>query len=964
MTATRTSSAARLPSTPPDSRAAEIVRGLLALVCTLAVAIGVPVGLWAAFQEPWPSTAPTTDWLTAPITTETILEVLAAVVWLAWLHFVLCLAVEFVAEVRGRGFGPRVPGGGVGTQALARRIVATVVLVSGAAGVTVPTASAALADSASSAAVQTVERDGAGKRTAAGPVAERQQGTPQHRQQQPGAAAALRADQELRYYKVDPPDGRNYDTLWDIAQRYLGNGLRYKEIVALNRDIVQPDGTALTNPDLIQPGWMLRLPGDAEGTGLLVADPTSPTIAPTHGQPALPDADVVEAAAPAGDRGGEPEQQARGAGGRDTDVDRAAPPGGDGAAGDAGSGAEDDNLLPAEAAPLLGIAGGLLAAGLLSALRRRRGWDQGPRGGGGGRPLDTELALRAGADAPNAALLDRALRAWTSDWSQGAVPAPAQCAVSPGGVAVSFVAAPEVDTPVPWQAERDGRVWTLRRDAGRRLPAANASLGPLPALVTIGRREDDSLLFVDLESLAGVVAVGGDPTVARDIAISWALEVATHVWADRRRVTLVGFADDVDLLAPDAVRRVDDLDVVIEQVGAMARRQQQACARLGVDSVRTGRAARPDARLWTHELVVCSGVPDVSHLEQLELLASDPRQAVSVVVVGDQREAAVRMAASSPGRLWCGPLGVDVHAQRLTVEACRGLVDLFSQAATTDASGGPSDPRDPLAGMAVDVVDPTTLDLSVRQPVEIGVLGPVAVEADGPVEEGRRELLTEIVVRVATQPEGVHPQVLASAVWPRGVTTAVRDAAYDKARAWMGTTATGADRLALVDGRWRLDPDGVRFDWASFRTLVNESAVPGADTVERLEQAFDLVRGTPWDDLPAGRYSWLAHTGLEADSLVAVVVVARRLAALHAERGDTEASRSTLERGLAVAPAAEELWQDQLRLVHRLGAVEGVREVADAMYATLAREGSPVGAGPKTDALVDELLPGYRRSAA
>jgi len=958
VTPTRTPSTARLPSTPPGSRAGEIVRGLLTLVGTLAVVLAVPVVLWTAFQEPWPSTAPTTKWLTDPITTGTILEVLAVVVWLAWLHFVLCLVVEVVSEVRGRGFAPRVPGAGVGTQALARRVVAAVVLVSGTAGVTVPTASAVLNDASPTAVVQTAQREEPGERTHAAPVV-----VEQHAPAQSGAAAALEADQERRYYQVNPPDGRNYDTLWDIAARYLGDGLRYKEIVALNRDVVQPDGTTLVNPDLIQPGWMLRPPADAQGEGLLVADPTSPTVAPLRGQPAAPDPDMVEAAAPVGAPAGGHDRANTGGSGRDASVDGARPAAGGGprVADPHGSAAVD--LLPAEAAPLLGIAGGLLAAGLLSALRRRRGWDRGPRGGGG-RSLDTELALRAGSDAPNAALLDRALRAWTKDWSQGPVPAPAQCAVSTGGVAVSFAGSPEVDAPAPWQSERAGRVWTLRRDATRRLPAGVDALGPLSALVTVGRRDDESLLLVDLESLPGVVAVGGDASVARDVAISWGLEVATHAWADRRRVTLVGFADDLDLLAPDAVRRVDDLDVVIEQVGAMARRQQQACTRLGVDSVRTGRAARPDARLWTHELVVCSGVPDASHLDHLQRLASDPRQAVSVVVVGDQREAVVRVAASSEGRLWCGPLGVDVHAQRLTVAACRGLVDLFSQAATTEASGGPHDPHDPTAAMSVDAVDPTTLDLSVRQPVEIGVLGPVAVEADGPVEEDRRDLLSEIVVHVATHPDGVHPQVLASAVWPRGVDDDVRDLAYDQARAWLGATAAGADRLAVVDGRWRLDPDGVRFDWAVFRSLVNASTAPGDDPVQRLGQALDLVRGTPWDDLPAGRYSWLVHTGLEADVAVAVVAVARRLAALLADRGDADEADATLERGLAVAPAAEELWQDRLRLAHRRGGAAPARVVADAMYATLARHGSPVGAGPHTDALVDQLLPGYRRSAA
>ena len=49
------------------------------------------------------------------------------------------------------------------------------------------------------------------------------------------------------------------DTLWGIAASKLGSGARWQEIYNLNKDVI-------SNPDLIQPGWKLKLPKYAKGT--------------------------------------------------------------------------------------------------------------------------------------------------------------------------------------------------------------------------------------------------------------------------------------------------------------------------------------------------------------------------------------------------------------------------------------------------------------------------------------------------------------------------------------------------------------------------------------------------------------------------------------------------------------------------------------------------------------------------
>ena len=76
---------------------------------------------------------------------------------------------------------------------------------------------------------------------------------------------------------VQPPVGRFHQSLWEIAQQYLGDGRRYREIFELNSGLVQPDGSKLTSASLIRPGWVLHMPRDARGPGIeVVTTPAQP----------------------------------------------------------------------------------------------------------------------------------------------------------------------------------------------------------------------------------------------------------------------------------------------------------------------------------------------------------------------------------------------------------------------------------------------------------------------------------------------------------------------------------------------------------------------------------------------------------------------------------------------------------------------------------------------------------------
>ncbi|MGJ9414310.1 BTAD domain-containing putative transcriptional regulator [Aeromicrobium sp. CF4.19] len=926
----------RLPSiTHVPSRGAQVAKGLAALVGAAIVVVGVPLALLSAFGPPWPDEVPTIEWLTRPTTIEAMLSVLAVVVWLAWAHFVVCLVVEAVAERRRRGLAPQVPGGGVGTQALARRIIATIVLMAGTTSVGMGTASAAAAPQAAETAVtasvlpeaasfaEAPTQEQVGLDSAALPELDDLQSATDH-DVEAGATT---------YYDVKPPNGRHYDTLWDIADRYLGNGLRYKEIWQLNEGVTQPDGRVMTNADLIHPGWVMKMPEDASGPGLKVVE---------HAPPATADESDAGASSAPG-----PEAAAD------------AVPASQGGAASVVDG--DGPLVRSEWQPFFGVAGGLALAGAFLGLRRHRAANPGsgsrwslrraerpdptdptptpPTPGGG---------LQEEADVDGASWLDRALR---SLGGASGLPAPARVSYGEAGVALSFDEDPSVPAPAGWAAPRP-TTWTLGRDAA----VTGSGHSPLPGLVTVGRRDDESLLLLDLESRAGVVALDGDDAVARGLALSIALDTATHPWADDRRVTLVGFADDVTSAGLGALRRSDDLGRVLESLDNVARHQRQACRSAGAADVRQARRMVPDAD-WTYHLVVCSGLPADADLAQLRALAEDPMVSLGVVVVGNDRDSALRLISRSDGRINAPHLGIDVAAQVLDVEAVRSLASLFAP-----RDGG----RRPTLDQLVDVLETEdeVTDASSAVLAEVDVLGSVRVRAQGEADTEREPLLTELLTLLALHPQGVHANRISAALWPRGVDAELRDSALRQLGAWLGTSEDGAPVLMEESGVWRLTPGTVRLDWDAFREALNRAANDGRNRESHLRTALGLVRGPAFDDVPAQRYAWLEGMTTQADVALAVELTVQALAESSTSRGDLAAADGSLQRGLALLPANEELWRSRLWLAESRGESVDLASLIDEMYTEIAEHGSPVGASPATDALVDELVPGYRSSVA
>ncbi|MFV2084170.1 S8 family serine peptidase [Micromonospora sp. LOL_021] len=70
------------------------------------------------------------------------------------------------------------------------------------------------------------------------------------------------------YYTVMASYQGKPETLWSVAERFLGDAERAGEILELNTGRQQPDGGRLTDPSQLNEGWHLVLPWDAIGTGL------------------------------------------------------------------------------------------------------------------------------------------------------------------------------------------------------------------------------------------------------------------------------------------------------------------------------------------------------------------------------------------------------------------------------------------------------------------------------------------------------------------------------------------------------------------------------------------------------------------------------------------------------------------------------------------------------------------------
>lgn len=912
---------------------ADIAIGLLAVVLLAALTIGVPAALVMIIGLPIPKSMPSMSVLTGQLDVLTILKILSVVVWLAWLQLVWCVIVEIRAAVRNVGVPSRVPLSG-GTQSVAHRLVTAALLLFSAAAALSPAVSQLAAAPQPAHSISAQAMPGA-VGSAAVTAAELTQ-APQ---------SAQHAHQAQKLYVVTPPQGRYHESLWEIAQHHLGDGRRYKEIFELNKDRVQPDGSRLTIASLIRPGWVLQMPGDAFGPGIQ-------TVAQHQAQ---------QHAQQTGTQGADHQQMAGQhgqQGGADTVIMNRT---GGGFNGASQGGAAHQQQAPA-AWPYELSAASLLAAGVLAALgrnRRERLWQ---RGFGrrlvapAGDAAMAEAALRVGADDPAVQLLDTSLRQLSAGLARHGKTPPTVFAAHLGGEHLDLWIAPaDPEPPAPWQAVDGGQVWRLPVAAAASLDGAGA-LAPYPGLVSLGMN-DTGRIMVDLEVAHGLIALRGPADTVQSALAALAVELVTNRWSDRMRVTLVGFGEGLDLIAPDRVVLAGTLEEALPELERRGAELDGQLSAWGIDSVLTGRSVMNNADAWAPHYLIMGVPPTPEQAERLLAVArTRHRTALGLVVAGDVPGASWTWDVTAEGRLQAGVLGFDVAAQLLPAAQYSAVVSLFR-----DSHGDA-----PLTPPAVGEAPAAHLQPGAPVVVEVGLLGPAIVSAPGPVEPDRLAQATELVAYLAAHPAGVHMNVLSGALWPRGVTQEVRDAAVARVRRWLGTDHAGQANLVTdPDGRLRLGPD-VRVDWRVFRGFIARAS-QGADAAtaaEHLRQALNLVRGQVLDGRDPARYGWLSADDFGYEVTALVADTAHSLSALRLTWGDAVGAMDAARAGLRLAFDDEMLWRDLLRGAHATGQEPVLRAVVDEVSARAALDEVMSRMAPETEALIDELLPSWRSSAA
>jgi hypothetical protein len=466
------------------------------------------------------------------------------------------------------------------------------------------------------------------------------------------------------------------DTLTELAGRYLDDPARYDELYTANDGVPQPNGGSLQDPDLIRPGWLLRLPPGVDASGTHPAPTadarpdgsppaTRPTPSPTDPAPTDASQPGRESTVPAPTAAVPPPSTAtKPSTSRDQGTTSSRSPSSPAATTTPSTPTPTSAAVPATVPPssvvpmshpvhgavtapspaigsALGIAG-LLAAALLTCLlvlrRRQQRWRR------HGRRIalpqaelaNVETALVRTAQPAGPLFLDLVLRSVSA---VAPVPYPELETVRLCAAGVALTLAAPQPPPMPYQdARTDGSVWHVPHDA--RLPLTEATAvgvaNPYPAVASVGRNDQGVTVLLDLEQ-AGAVHLRGDPSRAVDLLRHVAVELGTSRWADAVTVLTVGLEPDLADLPSRRLEQPADLHEAVTRLRAAMRTAVDDRDRAGDGSLLERRVRDQLSESWLVTVLLVAHGPelDAAGLDGLcAQLAAGGRSTVAVVTAG------------------------------------------------------------------------------------------------------------------------------------------------------------------------------------------------------------------------------------------------------------------------------------------------------------------------------------------
>ncbi|MFI9487967.1 LysM peptidoglycan-binding domain-containing protein [Promicromonospora sp. NPDC052451] len=381
------------------------------------------------------------------------------------------------------------------------------------------------------------------------------------------AAGEQSAAPEVPYYIVATTPEGEPEFLYGIAEKLLGDGERYREIFELNKGREQPDGQKMTTEDVVEVGWVLQMPEDAEGEGLQHGP------LPVAGQESAPASSP--ATTPSADE-------------------------------TTGGSADIVPIVVGVAAVVVLLVGSLVAYVLL---RRRTK---------GGEPFDDSL-LRT--DTSSAWMVDRALRVLVAACERDGLPVPGIAAVFIEGSALRVrLSNPATPAPAPWVANEDGASWSAPLGRLQADPASTDPTSRFSRLVTVGVA-DTGRVLVDFGQARGLISLDGPTRARHEVLRRWLGEFTGNPWSDDPRVVMVGNG------LPQA-ELAEHLNTVEQLV--------------------------PELESEAGGVLVLSQAPSVSQVDMLAARFANPRFSWVVIVLGAVPTAKWRFTADDAGWLRSG----------------------------------------------------------------------------------------------------------------------------------------------------------------------------------------------------------------------------------------------------------------------------------------------------------------------